>query len=72
MRGAYDIHVADGDHIIIILGENIAPQFIRADMNGFEIPFNSGETIVKDGNNYVVFTSQNTYIEGIYNIDING
>ena len=71
MRGQYDITAEAGDHIIIIVGESLAAGFIRADINGVEIPFTS-ETITVDGVQYRVFTSENTYQAGTYNIDING
>ena len=71
MRGAYDIDVAAGQHIIVIVGASLAEGFLRADMNGFEIPFTE-TSITKDGVAYRVFTSVNTYNAGVYNIDING
>lgn len=71
MRGAYDIDAAEDDHIIIVVGESLAQGFIRADLNGFEIPFTES-TVTVDGNTYKVFTSEDTYIAGTYNIDING
>lgn len=71
MRGAYDITVAAGQHIIVVVGNTLAGGFLRADMNGFEIPFTES-TITKDGVSYKVFTSENTYNAGTYNIDING
>lgn len=70
-RGAYTIPVADGQRIIIVIGETLRDQFIRADINGMEIPFTETSVIV-DGRAYRVFTSQNTFSEGEYNIDING
>lgn len=71
MRANYDVTCAQGDHIIIILGETLRHGFIRADMNSFEIPFNE-TTVTVDGNTYAVLTSANTYQAGTYNIDING
>ena len=71
MRGSYDVVCAQGDHIIIILGESLRPGFIRADMNSFEIPFVE-TTVTVDGNVYAVLKSQNAYQAGTYNIDING
>ena len=70
MRGAYDVSVTQGERFIIIVGEALSG-FIRADMNGFEIPFTES-TVTVSGNNYKVFTSENAYNAGIYNIDING
>ena len=71
MRGAYDVEVAEGDHIFVIVGDTLKDGFIRADLNGFEIPFEESETIV-DGVKYRGFTSENEYQTGTYNIDING
>jgi hypothetical protein len=71
MRGAYDVDVAQGDHIIIVVGESLAGGFLRADMNSVEIQFTES-TIAVDGNSYRVFTSENAYSAGTYNIDING
>ena len=70
LRGSYDVHCEEDDHIIIILGEGLRHGFWRADMNSVEIPFNE-ELITVDDNNYIVLTSQNTYAAGNYNIDIN-
>lgn len=71
MRGAHDVEVGDGEHIIIVLGESLASGFIRADMNGSEILFDEFPVTIYD-NKYVVFTSRSTYVGGTYNIDING
>ena len=71
MRGAYDIDVAQGQHIIIVVGESLAGGFLRADMNSVEIQFTES-TVAVDGNTYRVFTSENAYSAGTYNIDING
>ncbi len=71
LRGNYDIHFEQGDQLFIIIGSKLRDQFIRADMNGFEISFDE-DTIAIDENSYSVLTSQNAYVEGTYNIDING
>lgn len=71
MRGAYNVTCADGDHIFVIVGDTLAAGFIRADLNSIEIPFTES-TVTLDGKTYKVFTSDNTYIAGTYNIDING
>lgn len=71
MRGAYNIDVASGQKIIIVLGESLRQGFIRADINGVEIAFVE-TTVTVDGNTYKVLTSENTYQVGTYNIDING
>ena len=70
MRGNHDVEVAEGDHIIVIVGESLSEGFTRADMNGVELPFVES-TVTVDGVNYKVFTSVNTYAAGTYNIDIN-
>ena len=70
MKGSYDIHVNQGDRLLIILGSALRDKFVRADMNGFEIPFTE-EIISVEDNAYNVLTSENAYVEGIYNIDIN-
>ena len=71
MRGAYNIDLASGQKIIIVLGESLRQGFIRADINGVEIAFVETAVTV-DGNTYKVLTSENTYQAGTYNIDING
>jgi len=72
MRGAYDVTVEkDGDYIIIIVGDNLKEGFIRADMNGMEIPMTESTVMVED-NSYTVFRSVNGFMAGTYNIDING
>lgn len=71
MRGAYDVDVTQGQHIIIIVGESLAGGFLRADLNSVEINFTES-TVTVDGKNYKVFTSDEAYSAGTYNIDING
>ena len=71
MRGAYNVNVAQGQHIIIIVGESLAGGFLRADLNSVEINFTES-TVTVDGKNYKVFTSEEVYSAGTYNIDING
>ena len=71
LRGAYDITCNENDHFFIILGKAFKDSYIRADLNGFEIPITASKITV-GGNEYWVYTSDNTYHEGIYNIDING
>ena len=68
--GRYEVTCEEGDRIYIVMGEAFRPSFERADMNGFEIPFNeSTETV--DGKVYVVLESVNTYTAGTYEININ-
>lgn len=71
MRGAYNVNVAEGNHLFIIIGESLRSGFLRADINSIEIPFTES-TVTINGNNYIVFTSENAYTAGTYNIDING
>lgn len=70
-RLAKDVAVADGEHIIIVMGDSWVPAFIRADMNGVEIEFDE-TTVTIDGKNYKVLTSKSVFEAGTYNIDING
>lgn len=70
-RLAKDVTVADGEHIIIMMGDAWVPAFIRADMNGSEIEFDE-TTVTIDGKNYKVLTSKSVFEAGTYNIDING
>jgi len=70
MRGAYDVHVEEGQKIIIIVGESLADGFLRADLNSVEIPFTES-TVTVDNKNYKVFVSE-PWVAGDYNIDING
>ena len=71
MRGMYDIVCEEGNYIFVILSDALSSKFIRADINGVEIPMSSSHVTV-DGKQYVVFKSENAYRAGIYNIDING
>lgn len=66
-----DITAASGNNIIIVIGESIRDLFLRADINGVEIPFTETSATI-DGKAYKVLTSENTYQAGTYNIDING
>ena len=71
MRGAYNVNFANNDHLFVIVGDTLRSGFLRADLNGFEIPFTESSVTI-DGKVYKVFTSDNAYQTGIYNIDING
>ena len=71
LRGAYDVTCDEGNRFFIILGSAFKESYIRADLNGFEIPFTMTK-ITKDGNDYWVYASENQYHAGTYNIDING
>lgn len=70
-RASCDVTFKDNDHLFIIMDSSLRGQFIRADMNSFEIPFTESTEVV-DNIEYSVFTSNNTYRAGTYNIDING
>ena len=70
MRGSYNVPCNDGDRIFVVVGKSLREGFVRADMNGVEIPFTETEVTV-GGVQYVVFASVNTYQQGTYNIDIN-
>jgi hypothetical protein len=70
MRGAYDVDVTQGQHIIVVVGESLAGGFLRADLNSVEINFTES-TVTVDDKNYKVFTSEEAYSAGTYNIDIN-
>lgn len=71
MRGQYNVPVEDGQHILIVVGSSFRDGYLRADMNGFEIPFTESE-VELEGTTYKVFTSVNTYQAGTYRINING
>ena len=71
MRGAYDVEVSQGDRIILALGAELEPEFIRADINGLEITFDKTAVII-EGKTYIVRTSVDTYDAGTINVDING
>lgn len=72
MRGNYDISCGEGNRIYFIIADAAKTAFQRADMNGIEIAFTES-TFMDDYNNvFRVYTSENTYQAGTYNIDING
>jgi len=71
MRGAYNLNMADGQRIVMVMGDSLAGGFIRADINGIEIQFNTDDLDV-EGTAYKVLTSEDTYQEDAINIDING
>ena len=70
-RSTKEVTCEAGDNIVIVINDAIKSQFIRADINGVEIPFTES-TIEIDNITYRVYTSENTYVAGTYNIDING
>lgn len=71
IRKSYDVTCNEGDHFIFIVGEQLREEFIRADLNGIEIPLTSSLVTI-DGKDYWVLVSENEYHAGTYNIDING
>ena len=71
MRAAHDVTFQQGDRLFVIVGDSLREGFLRADMNGIEIKFNESSISI-DGTIYKVFTSDNTFNAGTYNIDING
>lgn len=71
MRVAQTITVpAGGGYIFIIIGNYLKDTFVRADINGVEIPFLPADTTTLEG--FTIYKSENTYQAGTYNIDING
>lgn len=68
MRASKDITFSNGNYLIIVMGAGFMEQFIRVDMNGFEIPMNEPQPVGE----YYMLTSKSTFIAGTYNIDING
>ena len=70
VSGRYDVTCAQGDHIYIVMDSGFRSSFSRADMNGFEIPFNETTETVDD-KEYVVLESINAYAAGTYEININ-
>jgi hypothetical protein len=68
--GNYDITVAAGQNLIIVVEDILRDRFVRADMNGVEIQFTETTQTIS-GKTYKVLTSENTYQAGTYNIDIN-
>ena len=71
LRGSYDVDCLEDSKIYILIEKDIEDRFIRADLNGIEIPFTQ-KTILINGFEYTLFTSINVYNAGTYNIDING
>lgn len=69
-KGNYNINFAQRNKLFIIIPSKYSNVFIRADLNGFEIPMNR-ETVTINNESYIVYTSVNSYNSGIYNIDIN-
>lgn len=75
LEGDYDLTVKhDGEHMFIIIPASHKSEFRRAnmktpDMGGYEIPLD----LIYENQDYVVYKSQteNGYIAGTYNIDIN-
>lgn len=70
MRGSYDVTCEQGDYIFIVMPAEMKDVFVRADMNGFEIPMSMTIEEVDDVS-YAVFKSDSTYVAGTYNLDLN-
>lgn len=70
IQGSYNVTVPEDGHIIIVFAQELAEEFVRADMNGVEIPMTESSYTVSDVT-YTVFTSNDTFVAGTYNIDIN-
>ena len=69
-KASVSITCNEGDSLYIVIGAEKEESFTRADMNGIEIPF-IRSTVTIDTTEYVIYTSENTYQAGTYNIDIN-
>lgn len=69
LKGNYNI-TFDQDDKLFVITESSFEGFIRADMNGMEIPMSKNHIVIDDIQ-YNVYTSKNTYNSGRYNIDIN-
>lgn len=63
--GDYDVTCQEGDRIIVLIPISQLSKVVRIDMNGYEIPMDYLRTT-----KYVIYTSKNTYREGVWNIDI--
>lgn len=72
MRGNYDITCGEGNRIFFIITDAAKSAFNRADMNGLEISFTESTFTDAYNNVFRVYTSENIYQAGTYNIDING
>ena len=70
MRTSKNITMESGQYIFIVLGNYLKDAFVRADINGVEIPFLPADTTTLPG--FTIYKSENTYQAGTYNIDING
>jgi hypothetical protein len=68
LEGDYNFSVENNnDHIFVIIPISRKEEYRRCkmDMNGFEIPFDVTET-----SDLIICKSQNTYVQGDYNLDI--
>ena len=68
-HATYNVACGSGEHIIIVIKSTLIENFLRADMNGFEISFTTSEVTVGDIA-YTVLTSENVFAMGTYNIDL--
>ena len=75
MRSAKDLRVATNQHIVMVMAEGMRSSWYRADINGVEIPMTEHDVTIGEGEearNYKVMVSEDTYVSGTYNVDING
>ena len=70
-KSNYNIPFSEGDMLFIIVIEQLKDYFVRADLNGVELPLKEKDDIVIDGVRYKVFCHETPWIAGTYNIDIN-
>lgn len=71
IRGQYEITANADDHIIIVFGDTLKQDFMRADISFTEIEFTEQEVTIDD-KTYAVLTSVDTYEAGTYKVFING
>lgn len=69
-KGNYNIPFAQDNYLFVIVPNKYSNTFIRADLNGFEIPMERSNVTI-NGEVYIVYKSINSYTAGTYNIDIN-
>ena len=69
-NGDYNVEFDNGDYLFVIIPVEYSGAFVRADLNGMEIPMEQSTITVGD-KSYVVNKSINSYTAGTYNIDIN-
>lgn len=70
IRTDKDITFRNNDYLFVIMSNAVLDDFIRVDMNGFEMPLEDGVPIPDEDCTY--FKSKSRFQAGTYNIDING